>query len=173
MSVPAFSRFAYAYGMAFGLFYVVARVHGLALFTVYPSLGVVLLGMHRSRDVADPAMAFLAPEMWWYGWVASAALGAFVIGLVAALLPDRWWRGFWLGWVWVTPLIAMIGCVYPDFSLVSTITVWSDFELVQGSAINGLAVALIGLVGSRLSGRVVSSVDRLGLGKPVRFGPAR
>ena len=28
------------------------------------------------------------------------------------LLPDRWWRGFWLGWVWVTPLIAMIGCVY-------------------------------------------------------------
>ena len=30
----------------------------------------------------------------------------------ATLLPDRWWRGFWLGWVWVTPLIAMIGRVY-------------------------------------------------------------
>jgi len=97
MSVPVFSRFAFAYGMAFGLLYVVARAHGLALFTVYPSLGVVLLGMHRSRDVADPAMEFLAPEMWWYGWVASAALGAFVIGLVATLLPDRWWLGFWLG----------------------------------------------------------------------------
>jgi hypothetical protein len=83
MSVPAFSRFAFAYGMAFGLLYVVARAHGLALFTVYPSLGVVLLGMHRSRDVADPAMEFLAPETWWYGWVASAALGAFLIGLVA------------------------------------------------------------------------------------------
>ena len=39
------------------LLYVVARAYGLALFTVYPSLGVVLLGMHRSRDVADPAMA--------------------------------------------------------------------------------------------------------------------
>jgi hypothetical protein len=63
-------------------------------------------------DVADPAMEFLAPETWWYGWVASAALGAFLIGLVATLLPDRWWRGFWLGWVWVTPLIAMIACVY-------------------------------------------------------------
>ena len=67
MSVPAFNRFAFAYGMAFGLLYVVARAQGLALFTVYPSLGVVLLGMHRSRDVADPAMEFLAPEMWWYG----------------------------------------------------------------------------------------------------------
>ena len=112
MSVPACSRFAFAYGMAFGLLYVVARAYGLALFTVYPSLGVVLLGMHRSRDVADPAMEFLAPETWWYGWVASAALGAFVIGLVATLLPDRWWRGFWLRWVWVTPLIAMTACVY-------------------------------------------------------------
>jgi len=34
MSVPAGSRFAFAYGMAFGLLYVVARAHGLALFTV-------------------------------------------------------------------------------------------------------------------------------------------
>ena len=35
-----------------------------------------------------------------------------VVSSVATLLPDRWWRGFWLGWVWVAPLIAMIGCVY-------------------------------------------------------------
>src|SRR4029078_10146342 len=66
---------------------------GLALFTVYPSLGVVLLGMRRSRDVADPAMEFLAPETWWYGWVASAALGGFVIGLVATFLPECLWGG--------------------------------------------------------------------------------
>ena len=56
--------------------YVVARAWGLALFTVYPSLGILLAGMHRSRDVADPAIEFLAPEMWWYGWTATAALGA-------------------------------------------------------------------------------------------------
>jgi len=62
MSVPACSRFAFAYGMAFGVLYVVARAYGLALFTVYPSLGVVLLGMHRSRDVADPARNFLRPR---------------------------------------------------------------------------------------------------------------
>jgi hypothetical protein len=62
MSFPAFNRFAFAYGMAFGLLYVVARAHGLALFTVYPSLGVVLLGMHRSRDVADPQWNFSRPR---------------------------------------------------------------------------------------------------------------
>ena len=55
----------------------------VALFTVYPSLGIVLLGMHRSRDVADPAIEFIAPEMWWYGWTATAAIGA----LMSASLP--------------------------------------------------------------------------------------
>ena len=77
-SSPAFRRFAFAYGTAFAVLYVVALKLDLALFTVYPSLGVVLLGTHHSRDVADPSMAFLAPAMYWYGWTATAALGALV-----------------------------------------------------------------------------------------------
>ena len=111
MSVSALRRFAFAFGAAFAFFYVVARLRGLALFTVYPSQGIVLLGTHRSRDFADPVLDFLAPEMYWYGWVASAAVGALVIGLVAALLPDRlsW---FWARCVWIVPPIAMIACVY-------------------------------------------------------------
>ncbi len=44
----------------------------LALFTVYPSLGIVLAGTHRSKDTVDPAMGFLAPAMYWYGWTATA-----------------------------------------------------------------------------------------------------
>src|SRR5580704_11012371 len=112
-SAPPLRRFALAFGAAFGLIYVIARVKGLALFTVYPSLGIVLPGMHRSRDVADPVLDFLAPELWWYGWTATAAIGAFAIGLLAALLPERLWRGgLWPGWLWVTPALAMIGCVY-------------------------------------------------------------
>jgi hypothetical protein len=112
MSALAFRRFAFAYGTAFGVTYVVARAWGLALFTVYRSLGIVILGMHRSRDVVDPVMDFLAPEMWWYGWTATAAIGARLIGGIAALLPDRWCRRFWPASVWVTPLAAMIACVY-------------------------------------------------------------
>jgi hypothetical protein len=80
---PASRRFAFAYGAAFAILYVLARARGLALFTVYPSLGIILPGMHRSRDVADPAIEFLAPEMWWYGWTATAALGALA------------WLAFW------------------------------------------------------------------------------
>jgi hypothetical protein len=111
MSSSTFRRFAFAYGAAFALFYAIAHARGLALFTVYPAQGIVLLGLHRSREVADPVLDFLAPEMYWYGWTATAAVGALVIGLIAALLPARlsW---FWTWCVWVVPPMAMIACAY-------------------------------------------------------------
>jgi hypothetical protein len=111
-SSRAFRKFSFAYGAAFAILYVVALKLDLALFTVYPSLGVVLLGTHHSSDVVAPAMAFLAPAMYWYGWTATAALGAFVVGLASMLLPERWTRRIWLGWLWVVPVSAMIACIY-------------------------------------------------------------
>jgi len=112
-SSHAFRRFAFAYGTAFAVLYVIALKLDLALFTVYPSLGVVLLGTHHSRDTVDPAMGFLAPTMYWYGWTATAALGALVVGLLAVSVPERWTRQFRLGWIlWLIPVLAMIGCVY-------------------------------------------------------------
>jgi amino acid permease len=92
--------------------YPVALKWDLALFTVYPSLGVVLPGTHHSRDVVGPALGSIAPAMYWYGWTATAALGALVVGLVAALLPEQWTRRLWPGWVAVVPMAAMIACVY-------------------------------------------------------------
>ena len=108
----AFHRFAFAYGTAFAVLYVVALKRDLALFTIYPSIGVILLRTHHARDVVDPSLGFLAPAMYWYGWTATAALGALMVGLVAALLPERWIRWFWPGWLWVVPALAMIACVY-------------------------------------------------------------
>lgn len=111
MATSAYRRFVFAYGAAFAPFYALAHAGGFALFTVYPAQAIVLLGTHRSRDVADPVLDFLAPEMYWYGWIASAAIGALVIGLVAALLPARlcW---FWAACVAVVPPMAMIACAY-------------------------------------------------------------
>src|SRR5208283_4539866 len=95
--------------------YVVALFRDLALFTVYPSLGLVMWGTHHSRDVADPALGFIAPEMYWYGWTATAAIGALGFGHVAAVLPDRWTRRLRPVWLWVIPVLAMIACV--DFEI--------------------------------------------------------
>jgi hypothetical protein len=111
-SSASFRRFSFAFGTTFAVLYVVALAKDMALFTVFPSLGVVLAGTHHSRDVADPAMGFLAPAMYWYGWAATAALGALPFGFVAALLPGRWTRAFWRGWVWLVPALSMIACVY-------------------------------------------------------------
>ena len=116
-SSSAFRRFAFAFGPAFAVFYVIALARDLALFTVYPSLGIVLAGTHHARDTVSPSMGFLAPAMYWYGWTATAALGALVFGLAAAALPERWtgrlWTGLvWTGWVWGIPLAAMMACAY-------------------------------------------------------------
>src|SRR5437899_1330433 len=60
----------------------------------------------------DLAVAFVAPAMFWYGWAATAALGALIFGLVAAALPDGRMLRFWMVWFWVIPVLAMIACVY-------------------------------------------------------------
>jgi len=109
---PKLHSFAFAYACAFAALYVIALFRDAALFTVYPSLGIVLWGSRHSRDVADPALGFLAPEMLWYGWAATAAIGAVPVGLVVALLPDRWTRRLWPVASWAVPVCAMIGCVY-------------------------------------------------------------
>jgi hypothetical protein len=112
MSSTRLRRFAFAYGSAFAILYVIALKLDLALFTVYPSIGIVLLGTHHSRDTVGPSMGSFLPAMYWYGWTATAASGALIFGLGAALLPDQWTRWFWPRFLWVTPVLAMIACVY-------------------------------------------------------------
>lgn len=107
-----FRRFAMAYGMAFAVLYVAALFGNLALITVYPSLGIVLLGTHRPKDAVDPALGFVVPPMYWYGWLASAALGAVAVGVIATFLPARWTQAFGSSWVWAIAAGSMAACVY-------------------------------------------------------------
>jgi len=109
---PWFCRFAFAFGIAFAAFYVGAVKFDLALFTVYPSIRVVLLGTHHSRDSVGPSMGSFLPAMYWYGWTATAALAALIFGLGAEFVPERCARWFWSGWAWMIPVAAMIGCLY-------------------------------------------------------------
>jgi hypothetical protein len=111
-SLPRFRRFAFMYGFAFAMLYVIALKLDLALFTVYPTIGVVVLGTHHSRDTVAPSMGSFLPAMHWYGWTAMAALGALILSVVAASLPDRWAHRVLSDWLWVAPVVAMIACVY-------------------------------------------------------------
>jgi hypothetical protein len=110
ISSPAFRRFAFGFGIAFALLYVLALAKDLALITVFPTVGIVLLGAQHSQDAA-PAMGGI-PAIYWYGWTATAGLGALTFGCGAALLPERWAGRIWWGWLWVAPVFAMVACVY-------------------------------------------------------------
>jgi hypothetical protein len=59
-----------------------------------------------------PSLGFVAPAMYWYGWTATAAIGALTLGLVATFLPEQWTRRIWLGWLRLVPVSAMVACVY-------------------------------------------------------------
>ena len=108
-STPAFRRFVFAYSPAFAALYVVALKLDLALFTVYPTLGLAVPGTHHAQDAA-PAMGL--PAMYWYGWTATAALGALIVATMAALMPERWAGRIWSGWTWLVPALAISACVY-------------------------------------------------------------
>ena len=72
----------------------------------------MLLGTHHSKDTVDPAMGFAGPAMYWYGWTATAAVGAVPAGVAAAIVPERWARRVWPGWPLAVPVAAMVACVY-------------------------------------------------------------
>jgi len=103
---PWFCRFAFAFGIAFAAFYVGAVKFDLALFTVYPSIRVVLLGTHHSRDSVGPSMGSFLPAMYWYGWIATMLIGSTLVGAVAARFPNFGER-IPLFLVWLLPLLAL------------------------------------------------------------------
>jgi len=60
-SSTSFHRFAFAFGTTFAVLYVIALAKDLALFTVFPSLGIVLAGTHQYTRRRRPRVGFLAP----------------------------------------------------------------------------------------------------------------
>jgi hypothetical protein len=89
------------FAAAFAVIYVFAVEQNWALVTYHP----------RIREwgwLVEPARS--GPAMYWYGWLATSALGAVAASLVALPLTRRWTPPLWLGWV--IPLIVMAVFVY-------------------------------------------------------------
>lgn len=94
------------FSIAFAVLYVVSMDNNWALFTYLP----------RVREFH--ALAYLPPTpragpgMYWYGWLATSAIGAVVVAALAAVVPAPGAARRWSGLTWAVPLAALAVIVF-------------------------------------------------------------
>lgn len=98
-----FSVFAIVFAIVFTVVYVFAVEKNYALFTYHPAVNAFGAGVEEPKD---------GPAMYWYGWLATAGIVAFIAGVVASLLPVGLVRRLWPGWTWVVPVGVMAAFAY-------------------------------------------------------------
>ena len=89
------AAFAWAFAVAFALAYLVAVWKNYALFTYHPAIRQFGFGTQKPVD---------GPAMYWYGWIATAAIAGTVAGLTACRLPEKLAQRLKSDWAWVVPL---------------------------------------------------------------------
>jgi len=80
-----FGTFAVTFGIAFTLGYTVFEALNWPLFTYMPAVGRTYFWLHRP-------LSGEGPPMYWYGWIVTSAINAFVIGAIATIVPGHWLR---------------------------------------------------------------------------------
>jgi hypothetical protein len=93
------------FGISFGILYVICDMAAWPMFTYHPGTDRIDLGYARARPDEGPAM-------YWYGWVANSALGASILGALAALLPENIRRKMPLALAWIMPLVLLPILIY-------------------------------------------------------------
>jgi hypothetical protein len=99
-SSPAFGTFAVVFAIAMPVLYVICELGGLPLFTYHPGTNRIEFGLALPRPNEGPVM-------YWYGWIATSFIGAFLLGALSTLLPRRVTRMIPLSLVWLAPLLAI------------------------------------------------------------------
>ena len=102
---PRLRTFALVFGIFFAILYVICDMAALPMFTYHPGTGRVDLGYAPARRDEGPAM-------YWYGWIATSALGAFLAGLGAAMLPERIGSKIPLALAWIVPIALLPVLIY-------------------------------------------------------------
>ena len=103
MTARAFPTFSIVFAVAYAIIYLLAVENNWALFTYHPALEEFGPLVQKPKD---------GPAMYWYGWMATSAIGALVVATVACWTPDSLTRRLWSGWSWAIPLATMFGFVY-------------------------------------------------------------
>ncbi len=100
-----FGAFALVFGIGFALLYAVCDMAALPMFTYHPGTDRIDFGHTLARRDEGPAM-------YWYGWVATSALGASILGVLAALLPEKIRGNIPAALAWIVPLVLLPILIY-------------------------------------------------------------
>lgn len=90
------------FSIVYAVLYVIAMYFNIAMFVHYPQTGV-----WAWHDVPGQA----GPAMYWYGWIANAAIGAAIIAMVLSYVPILQRRVAPTG-AWLVPLLAMLTVLF-------------------------------------------------------------
>ena len=96
-------RFVLTFASAYAVAYYVAVYYNWALFSYGPAVGEWTL-FNR------PASA--GPTMFWYGWLATAAIIAALVGLLGCMLPQRTASRLLPILAWLAPLCSIAAIAY-------------------------------------------------------------
>lgn len=100
---PAISRFVIAFAVAYALLYVLSVQYNLALFTYHATTEKFYFLVQPTSD---------GPAMYWYGWLATSALGALAIAALVSWLPVVSATRLWHACAWTVPLAVMMVFVF-------------------------------------------------------------
>lgn len=100
-----FGAFALVFGISFAVLYTVCDMAALPMFTYHPGTDRIDFGFAPPRRDEGPAM-------YWYGWIANSALGAFLLGLAGAALPEKIRRKIPLALAWIAPVVLLPVLIY-------------------------------------------------------------
>jgi hypothetical protein len=89
--------------VVYAVAYVIAVWHNYALFTYHAVPGTIAMGVEKPHD---------GPAMYWYGWMATAAIAAIGACLIASLVPERLAKAVWPGWSWAAPTGVLLCFAY-------------------------------------------------------------
>jgi hypothetical protein len=97
--------FALVFSICFAILYVICEMGAFPMFTYHPGIDRIDPGFAPPRRDEGPAM-------YWYGWIANSALGASVLGLLAAALPEKIRSKIPLALAWITPVALLPVVIY-------------------------------------------------------------
>jgi hypothetical protein len=102
-SSPRLRVFVITFAAVYAITYYIVLRKNWPLFSYGPAVDEWTLFNHSASD---------GPTMYWYGWMATSAITAAVLGLIAALLPEGFARKMWSCPAWVAPLLMVAAIIY-------------------------------------------------------------